>query len=218
MQSESLKQQTNPFARVGLTQSGLFAFALTLLLPATPVLATDFGDRTPSVTEIIDALNSTPVHPSGAPGGFQQSTESSAIKTRGIKIVHAEPKTMPRPVAGQAEPTISGRVSMVIQFELNSDRIRRRSADSLSNLATALSSETLKDRRFEVIGHTDISGPLTYNLKLSERRAQSVSEYLSVIGVDRNRATAAGRGPKELLAAVAPNSERQRRVEIRIIP
>jgi outer membrane protein OmpA-like peptidoglycan-associated protein len=38
-----------------------------------------------------------------------------------------------------------------------------------------------------VEGHTDSAGPDDYNMKLSEQRAQSVTEYLITKGIDGSR-------------------------------
>ena len=186
------------------------ACAVVALLASVSVLAADFGDRTPSVNELIDALNVAPA--GGADGG-----RPGGVRTRGLKILantdNAPAATAPA-LDGKTAPGGRGRVSLRIQFDLNSDRVVGASANSLGNLATALNSDALKAQRFAVIGHTDISGSQTYNIKLSERRAQSVAEFLSQAGVDPARAKTAGRGPLELLDSLPANAPQQRRVEI----
>lgn len=213
MKSPTVLLQTRPRATAirSLPRARLwvcaFSFAVAAILPNTLLQAADFGDRTPSVTELIDALNTRSGTAAARPDG---------VRTRGLKIVATE-NAAPAAVQGNAEAGGTGRVSMRIQFELNSDRVLRPSADSLSNLASALNSDALKGQQFEVIGHTDITGSESYNFKLSERRARSVAEFLSSIGVDPVRAKTAGRGPTELLEGVAPNAAQQRRVEIRMV-
>ncbi|MDN5782650.1 MAG: OmpA family protein [Luteimonas sp.] len=76
-----------------------------------------------------------------------------------------------------------------------------------------------------VIGHSDRIGNAKANLDLSNRRAESVRDYLVQKGVPAERITAVGRGSVEpvvecedqardaLIACLAPN----RRVEIRVI-
>ncbi len=200
-------QYVNRLMRTSVVGIGRFSATAFMFLFCAAATAADFGDQTPTVEQLIEALNS--------PGA--EAINNGNVKTRGIKIVALDHRLKPPATADGSPPSTGGRASMVIQFALNSDRILRASADSLNNLATALSSDALKDRPFEVIGHTDSSGPAAYNLKLSKRRAQSVAEFLSVVGVDASRATASGRGPTELLSGIAPDSARQRRVEIRII-
>jgi OmpA-OmpF porin, OOP family len=207
MNSISLRQRANRPSTNPVLQLCCFVFTACLLFPCSPASATDFGEQSPSVEQLIEALNST-----GA-----QASSASDLRTRGIKIVALDHRVATPARSEPSSASAGGRASMVIQFALNSDRILRSSADSLNNLAIALNSDTLKNQAFEVIGHTDSSGSTAYNVKLSRRRALSVAEFLSVIGVDSSRSTASGRGPKELLSGIAPDSARQRRVEIRII-
>lgn len=51
--------------------------------------------------------------------------------------------------------------------------------------------------RIEVQGHTDSQGSDDYNLDLSQRRAETVVEYLSLFGVAEDRLTARGYGESE---------------------
>jgi outer membrane protein OmpA-like peptidoglycan-associated protein len=72
----------------------------------------------------------------------------------------------------------------------------------------------------DVMGHTDSTGSESYNLDLSRRRAESVSNYLVSRGVSRARLATVGYGEQY---AVADNSTpegraQNRRVEIRITP
>jgi OOP family OmpA-OmpF porin len=75
------------------------------------------------------------------------------------------------------------------------------------------------DIRIEVAGHTDSVGNDAYNLALSERRANTVRDYLIKKGVPADRLTAKGYGETE---PVADNSTEEgralnRRVGLRII-
>lgn len=72
-----------------------------------------------------------------------------------------------------------------------------------------------------VIGYTDSTGNAEYNQKLSERRAQSVADYL--IKLDPSRAAftrAIGRGESEPIAGNATEDERRmnRRVVLEVVP
>ena len=70
-----------------------------------------------------------------------------------------------------------------------------------------------------VIGHTDSSGPATYNQDLSERRAATVLEYLMVEhGIEPTRITAIGRGEEFPITsnATVDGRMKNRRVEILI--
>jgi OOP family OmpA-OmpF porin len=73
--------------------------------------------------------------------------------------------------------------------------------------------------QIEISGHTDASGPETYNLALSKRRANAVAEYLSDKGISKSRITSLFFGESK---PVAPNHSKQgrqknRRVEFKIL-
>jgi outer membrane protein OmpA-like peptidoglycan-associated protein len=51
-----------------------------------------------------------------------------------------------------------------------------------------------KDMTLEVVSNTDARGSEEYNLKLSQKRAQSVVNYLVSKGISKNRLTAIGMG------------------------
>jgi len=72
----------------------------------------------------------------------------------------------------------------------------------------------------DVMGHTDSTGSETYNLDLSRRRAESVSNYLVSRGVSRARIETVGYGEQYPVADnTGPEGRAQnRRVEIRITP
>ncbi len=72
----------------------------------------------------------------------------------------------------------------------------------------------------DVMGHTDSTGSESYNLDLSRRRAEAVSNYLVSRGVSRARLATVGYGEQYPVAdnTTAEGRARNRRVEIRITP
>ena len=72
----------------------------------------------------------------------------------------------------------------------------------------------------DVDGHTDSVGNAGYNMDLSNRRANSVANYLAARGVDPRRMSAMGYGLERPIASNASESGRaqNRRVEIAISP
>lgn len=72
----------------------------------------------------------------------------------------------------------------------------------------------------EVAGHTDSTGSDAYNQSLSERRAGSVSSYLTSQGVAQQRVITVGMGESRPVADNTTDSGRQanRRVEITMVP
>ncbi len=68
-------------------------------------------------------------------------------------------------------------------------------------------------------GHTDSTGTKEYNLGLSERRAETVAQFLAENGIARGRAVARGYGKAYPVAGneTAAGRQRNRRVEIVIL-
>ncbi len=91
-------------------------------------------------------------------------------------------------------------------------------ATTLDRIASALTQAP--GTRVQVFGHTDSMGRELYNLQLSIRRAEAVSEFLRSRGVALARLTADGRGEAEPIAdnATEAGRARNRRVEIIVLP
>ena len=72
----------------------------------------------------------------------------------------------------------------------------------------------------EVAGHTDNTGAAEYNQQLSERRANSVAQYLESQGLANNRVVTVGAGETRPVADNATPEGRQanRRVELTLTP
>ncbi len=73
------------------------------------------------------------------------------------------------------------------------------------------------DLKIEIQGHTDSTGARDYNLKLSERRANTVKSYLTLYGIDPTRLTTRGYGPDEPVSSNDTEEGRalNRRVELK---
>jgi OmpA-OmpF porin, OOP family len=69
--------------------------------------------------------------------------------------------------------------------------------------------------RVEIRGYTDIVGNKSLNLKLSEKRAQTVREWLIKKGIGEDRITATGLGPANPIGdnKTASGRQKNRRVE-----
>jgi outer membrane protein OmpA-like peptidoglycan-associated protein len=72
----------------------------------------------------------------------------------------------------------------------------------------------------EVAGHTDSTGSPQYNQALSERRANSVAQYLEAQGIDSRRVMTVGAGETHPIASNSTPEGRQanRRVELTLEP
>lgn len=105
-------------------------------------------------------------------------------------------------------------IDLVVQFDFGSALLQESSKPLLTSLAEAMVDERIKALRFRVEGHTDAVGKASYNRQLSEKRAQSVAEFLSTKGVEKDRLVAEGKGASELLLPDKPDAMENRRVRI----
>ncbi len=119
-------------------------------------------------------------------------------------------------VAGLAAAAPANRpsLSLLIQFDFDSARIRSESQGALMTLAQALQSPELRTVRFAVEGHTDAKGRADHNQRLSQQRAEAVRQFLGAQGVDDTRLLAAGMGSSQLAVTGQPYSALNRRVRI----
>lgn len=70
-----------------------------------------------------------------------------------------------------------------------------------------------------ISGHTDSDGAVTFNKRLSERRAQSVVDYLQKQGIGPDRLTAIGMGQEQPIAPndTLANKAKNRRIDIQVV-
>lgn len=88
----------------------------------------------------------------------------------------------------------------------------------LNNLATSF--KQFQNNSIEIVGYTDSTGSRQHNMALSERRAQSVTIYLTAQGIDGSRLSSRGAGPDNPIAdnASAEGRAQNRRVEVNLKP
>ena len=143
------------------------------------------------------------------------STASVVLAPVPPPAVLSTPAAAPAPpviAAGPAEAVPS--LSLAIQFDLNSARVRPESGAVLGNLVAALMSPDLKGNRFVIEGHTDARGVPASNLRLSQQRADEVRLYLVALGVHPARLKAVGKGSSEPANTKDPLSADNRRVRV----
>ena len=104
---------------------------------------------------------------------------------------------------------------VLVTFELNSAVLTPEAITNLKQVAVALIDPRLSGARFAVEGFTDASGSEAYNTGLSEKRAQSVTEFLVGEGVPVERLLSVGFGETKPRVA-DPYDPINRRVEMRI--
>jgi OOP family OmpA-OmpF porin len=105
-------------------------------------------------------------------------------------------------------------VDMRMSFPLGSAEMTAQSRAEARAFANALGMPALMGKRFTVAGHTDSIGSHEDNMRLSQARAESVTTYLKMLGVDGGRLTAKGFGPDSPLPGRSASAPANRRVEI----
>lgn len=103
-----------------------------------------------------------------------------------------------------------------ILFDVNKAQLKPAAEKNLADLAQILNK--YPDTKILIEGHTDSTGPQDYNLELSQRRAQSVANYMAGLQVDPTRFTIMGYGDAQPVASNETVEGRQlnRRVDIAI--
>ncbi|WGQ15986.1 OmpA family protein [Sphingobacterium faecium] len=102
-----------------------------------------------------------------------------------------------------------------LEFETGKSVIRANSYNSLNKVAALL---VEKDFSLKLAGHTDNTGSLELNLRLSKERAEAVKAYLVSKGANPSRIEATGYGPNQPIASnkTAEGRQQNRRVEFTI--
>ena len=105
-----------------------------------------------------------------------------------------------------------------VTFATNSSDLSGAATSSLSSVAEVLAKYV--DTTITIAGYTDSTGNDSINIPLSQRRAQSVSNFLTSRGVAYNRISANGYGSANPIAsnATVEGRAQNRRVEIRLNP
>jgi len=107
-----------------------------------------------------------------------------------------------------------------VLFDVNSSAIKpgAYSSGEIDRLSQILN--RYPETRIKIIGYTDSTGSESYNLQLSEQRANAVKNALSIKNVDAVRMTAMGMGESNPVADNSTEGGRQlnRRVSIMIEP
>ncbi|MDJ0883508.1 MAG: OmpA family protein [Desulfobacterales bacterium] len=111
------------------------------------------------------------------------------------KVFLAAAKPMAKPAPPPPPPLPQPKITWIlsgVNFDFNSDVVRPDAKEILKSDIKILRENP--QIRVEVQGHTCDLGPADYNRELSDRRAQSIKEYLISQGVARNRLESRGYG------------------------
>jgi len=157
---------------------------------------------------VVDYLDKCP----GTPAGAKVDAVGCEIKA---------PAPAPVPIAPVPAPSVmeqaiveKGRATLDIKFKTGKADIQPQYHAELAKFADIMKRHP--DLNVTIEGHTDSVGDAAYNQKLSQRRADSVSRYLSTkLGVDAKRLSSKGFGESKPIAdnKTAAGRLKNRRVE-----
>ena len=168
--------------------------------------------QSPSANDIISSL--------------KPSASQLKGPTRGIRpVVTAPDDAQPAPTPSHGQPRTqrtahaeAPSVKLVVDFRTGSAELSPGATMTLDNLGRALSSDALGAYHFRVEGHTDTVGTPDSNKDLSQRRAQTVTDYLTQkFRISPDRLVAVGLGSSDLLVPTPDQTPEPRNRRVRIV-
>jgi len=172
------------------------------------------GIRVPSVDQSAapSAPAATPVLVPAAPA-LPQSAPTAPYRP----AAQPAPRPVAPPVRETTAPEGVAAASITVLFPTGSAALTQQAMAALAPLGRALTSSDLAPYRFRIEGHTDTTGDMQTNLVLSQRRAESVRDFLTKeFRVSPSRLEAVGLGESELLVPTGDqvSEPRNRRVQV----
>ncbi|WP_420332165.1 OmpA family protein [Roseibium sp.] len=200
----------------------------TAIVPGT-AFAQDATYSADEVSKHFKQLKTRSLKPTGATRalciGTRDECNPNAAKGEGGQVA-----VKPENAEGQTSETastdtlavdpetkaIDAGFNLLVTFERASARLSPSARANLKEFAKGIADPELASAVFVIEGHTDGIGSLNYNQRLSEDRAQAVTEYLVSLGVGRNRLKTVGYGETRPKVADV-NNEANRRVESKLV-
>ena len=176
------------------------------------------GDGTVPADQIVRALQPKP-ETRGLSHGEPQVDQAKAKKE--ISFIASVRNRRTRSLSlGEREEiaeiaSTKPNIDLEINFDYNSAEISKASLPAAQELRKALSSPSLKGSTFLVAGHTDGIGGYAFNQDLSERRADTIKNYLvQKFGINGSDLVTVGYGKTKLKDAQNPADPINRRVQV----
>jgi OmpA-OmpF porin, OOP family len=153
-------------------------------------------------------------------------TDQAAAETDGGTVV-VDIKPIERQTAGVGTPVPTGptvlvkvpkdlQVNVRIEFDFDSAVLTPPQKPKLQQLCKVMKEADIQ--LFRIVGHTDSSGTVEYNERLSLLRAEEVQRYfIKDCGIDASRLEAVGLGERFLVDGVDPKAVENRRVEFQAL-
>ncbi|MEM5582593.1 OmpA family protein [Roseibium sp. AS2] len=154
---------------------------------------------------------------------FRSGTSFSLDDVVNLGIVDREEVAATRPAQDGTVAKVTSAplpsIDVEILFDYNSADLRPDQITKIAELSRVIGQEKFKNYRFLLLGHTDAKGSASYNLALSQRRAQTVATFVGAsAGLQAQRIIATGMGASKLKAATDPYGAQNRRVQLVLVP
>jgi outer membrane protein OmpA-like peptidoglycan-associated protein len=191
-----------------------------------------FQSQRQTPTEVVAAVRFQPQNPPEIRGlsftvGGGRGLVSKGIGSPDLRVFAGigfrKPKIVelpPPPPPAEVEAIVTEKIIITqkIHFEFNKSNIRPISFPILDDVVELLSKNP-SIKKVEVGGHCDWIGGDAYNLRLSQKRAQSVVNYLTSKGIDSSRVSAKGFGESMPIADnnTTEGRAKNRRVEFTVL-
>jgi len=207
---EGFYDPTNKASPTGKTVG--YELVKTIGCPGKGLLDAPCKETAPADSDrdgVIDSKDKCP----GTPAGRKVNAEGCELDSDGDGIVDGSDKC-PTVFAKTADGCPPPLVLEGVQFDNDKATLRPEAFAILDK--TAVSLKDWGDVNIEVGGHTDSRADDDYNLKLSQRRAETVRDYLISKGIAADRLTAKGYGETKPIADNETEEGRfkNRRVEL----
>jgi outer membrane protein OmpA-like peptidoglycan-associated protein len=167
--------------------------------PAEPVKADSPAEPVTVASPTVSASSSRPTEPASP-------TPVAAVPPVAVAMV--APRLPPGGLAA---------LNFTVNFASGSVDLTPQAMQVLDKMGAALGSTELAKYRFRIEGHTDTVGSPEFNRALSQRRAETVVNYISQkFGLDRTRLDPVGMGAGDPLVPTGPQvpEPRNRRVNV----
>ena len=139
-------------------------------------------------------------------GDIAASLNPTYTVNNGLRVVASE--------QGALDAALANRI---IEFESGKAALTESGKAILDQMSVVL--QKLKDKKVEVIGHTDNAGSRAGNISLSQARAEAVKTYIASRGINPDSIAVSGEGPDRPVAdnRTPDGRARNRRIEFKVV-
>lgn len=141
-------------------------------------------------------------------------TASRPVRTATVSAPTAPVRSRAQRRVASPQAALAGRrADLALSFLNGSAEMTAPARERARAFARQLQDPRLASVRFRIEGHTNAVGDREFNLELSRRRAEAVANFLSELGVSRERLEVRGLGFEQTLPGRPRTAAENRRVE-----